>query len=195
MQAAVLDTLRCAQTLQTAGFTPEQAEATAQVLGDALADVATKTDLDRNAAMQKADLDRNAAMQKADLDRYAAMQKADVDRLEAKLDGMEKRLDEKIDGKFNSLNGKINVLIGLVGIMLTAVFGFAFLAMAPNATWGEPQATVHNPADSSVTAQARAPTPKPLSEDQPATTPAFPPTQDTQDTPHAPPPDRLEGGM
>ena len=42
----MLDTLRTAQTLKTAGFPPAQAEATAQVLGDALADVATKSDLD-----------------------------------------------------------------------------------------------------------------------------------------------------
>ena len=60
--------LRCAQTLKDAGFPPKQAEATAQVLGDALADVATKEGLDRHATMQKADL------------------KAAVDRLEGKLD-------------------------------------------------------------------------------------------------------------
>ena len=46
MNAAVLDTLRCARTLQTAGFPPAQAEAMAQVLADALSDVATKADLD-----------------------------------------------------------------------------------------------------------------------------------------------------
>ena len=69
MTTAVLDTLRCAQTLKDAGFAPKQAEATAQVLGDALADVATKEDLDRHTAVQKADLHRHAVMQKADLDR------------------------------------------------------------------------------------------------------------------------------
>ncbi len=42
MNAPVLDTLRCAQTLKAAGFRDEQAEAMAQVLGDALADVVTK---------------------------------------------------------------------------------------------------------------------------------------------------------
>ncbi len=36
MNAPVLDTLRCAQTLKAAGFRDEQAEAMAQVLGDAL---------------------------------------------------------------------------------------------------------------------------------------------------------------
>ncbi len=46
MNAAVLGTLRCARTLQTAGFPPAQAEAMAQVLADALSDVATKADLD-----------------------------------------------------------------------------------------------------------------------------------------------------
>lgn len=107
MTAAVLDTLRCAQTLKDAGFAPKQAEATAQVLGDALADVATKEDLDRHTAMQKADLDRHTAMQKANLDRHAAMQKADLDRLEAKLDDAVTGLNTKIDNATSA--GKSNL--------------------------------------------------------------------------------------
>ena len=79
MTTAVLDTLRCAQTLKDAGFPAKQAEAAAQVLGDALADVATKEGLDRHAAMQKADL------------------KAAVDRLEGKLDDAVAGLNTKID--------------------------------------------------------------------------------------------------
>ena len=46
MPAAMLDTLRCAQNLKNAGFTEKQADATAHVLADALADVVTKKDLD-----------------------------------------------------------------------------------------------------------------------------------------------------
>ena len=74
MTAAVPDTLRCAQTLKDAGFPTKQAEATAQVLGDALADVATKEDLDRQTAMQKDDLE------------------AAVDRLETKIDAVNQRV-------------------------------------------------------------------------------------------------------
>ena len=39
MPAAMLDTLRCAQSLKEAGFTQQQADGTARVLGDALAAV------------------------------------------------------------------------------------------------------------------------------------------------------------
>ena len=53
MPAAMLDTLRCAQSLKEAGFTQQQADGTARVLGDALAGVATKEDL----AATKKDLD------------------------------------------------------------------------------------------------------------------------------------------
>ncbi len=136
MTTAVLDTLRCAQTLKDAGFTPKQAEATAQVLGDALADVATKEDLDRQTAMQKADferleakiddtgstgrsdLERHAAMQNADLERHAAMQKADLDNavagLNTKIAGLDAKiagLDAKVAGlgaKIDGLNAKVD---------------------------------------------------------------------------------------
>ena len=108
MTAAVLDTLRCAQTLKDAGFAPKQAEATAQVLGDALADVATKEDLDRHTAMQKADLGRHTAMQKAALDRHTAMQKAALDRLEAKQRADLDRLEAKLDDAVAGLNTKID---------------------------------------------------------------------------------------
>jgi len=93
MTTAVLDTLRCAQTLKDAGFAPKQAEATAQVLGDALADVATKADVERletklddAVGTGKTDLDRHTAMQETALERHAASHKADFERLEAKLD-------------------------------------------------------------------------------------------------------------
>ena len=225
MQAAVLDTLRCAQTLKAAGFTPQQAEASAQVLGEALADVATKADVDRLEAKldgavssAKSDLDNALSGAKSDLDNALSGAKSDLDnavssaklelkseiaqleakvdamdqKFEAKLDAMEQRLDEKIVGKFDSLSGKINVLIGFVGVMLTAVFGFAFFAMAPNGPWAEPQATLHDPASSPAGVQARTAPPEPLSEAQPATTTTFPPTQDTPNAPHARPPGALE---
>ncbi len=112
MTTAVLDTLRCAQTLKDAGFAPKQAEATAQVLGDALADVATKEDLDRHTAMQKADLDRHTAMQKADLDRHAAMQKEDLERhaamQKADLKAAVAGLNTKIDNAVVGLNTRID---------------------------------------------------------------------------------------
>ena len=62
MNAPVLDTLRCAQTLKAAGFTQQQAEGTAQVLGDALAGVATKEDLDAT----KKDLENAIAQLRTD---------------------------------------------------------------------------------------------------------------------------------
>ena len=80
MNAPVLDTLRTAQTLKTAGFPPEQAEATARVLGDALADVATKSDVDNAVAGLKLELN------------------AEIARVDAKLDAMDQKFETKFDG-------------------------------------------------------------------------------------------------
>ena len=149
MQAAVLDTLRCAQTLKSAGFPPEQAEATAQVLGDALADVATKADVDR----LESKLDDAISGVKSELKAEIHRVDTKLDGMDQRLDGMEKGLDEKIDTRFDALNGKINILIGFVGIMMTAVFGFALFAMSANASSGEPQAAAYNAAAPSATTQ------------------------------------------
>ena len=93
MNAPVLDTLRCAQTLKTAGFREEQAEAMAQVLGDALADVATKADLDNAIGGLKTEL------------------KADIAQLDAKIDNAEARLETKIEAvnqRIESLEASVN---------------------------------------------------------------------------------------
>ena len=106
MQAAVLDTLRCAQTLKTAGFPQEQADAMAQVLGDALTDVATKTQLDGHAAMQKADLENAITGLRSEL--LAEIKIDGVDGgLNGKIDGVEARLKAKINGVEARLKAKI----------------------------------------------------------------------------------------
>ncbi len=130
MTTAVLDTLRCAQTLKDAGFAPKQAEATAQVLGDALADVATKDDLDRHTAVQKEDLDRHAAMQKADLE-------AAVELIETKFDAVNQRfhsMETSIQTQFASVQEQLGsfrdqfrhqarVTYILLGIIAGVAFG------------------------------------------------------------------------
>ncbi len=74
MNAPVLDTLRCAQTLKAAGFTQQQADGTARILGDALAGVATKEDL----AATKKELDEAIAGLRTEVHHGFAAQKAET---------------------------------------------------------------------------------------------------------------------
>ncbi len=144
-------------------------------LGDAVAGLNAK--IDDAVSAGKSDLDDAVSGVKLELKAEVARLDTKFDAMDHKLDGMEKGLDEKIDGKFDSLNGKINVLIGFVGIMLAAVFGFAFLAMAPNVSWAEPQAALRDAADPSAAAQAHTAPPEPTSGALPATTSTSPPAK------------------
>ena len=93
MPAAMLDTLRCAQSLKEAGFTQQQADGTARVLGDALAGVATKEDLaatkkdlDEAIAGLRTEMHHGFAAQKAEMNGAIAALKADMDTRFADID-------------------------------------------------------------------------------------------------------------
>ena len=105
MQAAVLDTLRCAQTLKTAGFTPEQAEATARVLGDALSDVATKADVNRLEAKIDAKFD---AMDQKFGAKFEAMN-AKFEAMDQKFEAMDQKF-EAMDQKFEAMDQKFEAM-------------------------------------------------------------------------------------
>ena len=108
MNAPVLDTLRCAQTLRTAGFPEEQAEAMAQVLGDALTDVATKTDLDNAIGGLKTEL------------------KADIAQLDTKIDALETKIvttTSALDTKIVTTAGALDAKIGALETKIVTVTG------------------------------------------------------------------------
>ena len=161
MNAPVLDTLRTAQTLKTAGFPPEQAEATAQVLGDALADVATKADLDSLEARVDAKLD---SMEQKFETKFEAMdQKLEAmeQKFETKFDGMQRQFDgvqnqfdgvqKQFDGVQRQLDGLQNQLetltdhfklharvsYAILGIIVTLLLGSL---VAPYLSWSDPAA-------------------------------------------------------
>ncbi|MXY53690.1 MAG: hypothetical protein F4Y86_14360 [Gammaproteobacteria bacterium] len=115
MTTAVLDTLRCAQTLKTAGFTQEQAEATAQVLGDALSDVATKADVDRLeakiddvASTATTNLDQAVAGLEAKIDQAVSTASTNLDHAVAGLEAKIDSLDHKFETKFDAVNQRLD---------------------------------------------------------------------------------------
>ena len=106
MNAPVLDTLRTAQTLKTAGFPPEQAEATARVLGDALADVATKADLDDAVASVKSELNTEIARVDAKLDAMDEKFETKLDAMDQKFEARFDAMDQKFEAKFDAMDQK-----------------------------------------------------------------------------------------
>ena len=169
MPAAMLDTLRCAQTLEAAGVPQPQAEGIAQVLGDALADIATKDDLAANAAATRKDL---AVVQK-DLT-------ATKKDLEAAIAGLDERLTSGIKG----LERQMNFLFGFLGLifaMITAYGIFDIISTAP-AVAAPVQAEAHPTAPQGETHQGhfqQAPTPSPGNATH---TPAGPPAENSDAT-------------
>ena len=209
MQAAVLDTLRCAQTLKTAGFTPEQAEATAQVLGDALSDVATKADVNRLEAKIDAKFDAmdqkfgakfeamNAKFEAMDQKFEAMDQKFEAmdqkfetkfeamnEKFETKFEAMQSTTQEKfdrVDKSLNDLDRNVKIFLGLVSVLLVAVLGFFGAVATPYLLRDGPEALPNTP-QSAAAAQAHTAPPEPLAEARPATTPT-PPHPPKQDAP------------
>ena len=202
MQAAVLDTLRTAQTLKTAGFTPEQAEATAQVLGDALSDVATKADVNRLEAKIDAKFDAmdqkfgakfeamNAKFEAMDQKFEAMDQKFETkfeamnEKFETKFEAMQSTTQEKfdrVDKGLNDLDRNVKIFLGLVSVLLVAVLGFFGAVATPYLLRDGPEALPNTP-QSAAAAQAHTAPPEPLAEARPATTPT-PPRPPKQDAP------------
>lgn len=78
-----IDTLEIADQLKKAGFTPQQAEASARVfMGIASTDLATKRDVDDLKIAVKRDLDELKIAVKRDLDELKIAAKRDLDDLE-----------------------------------------------------------------------------------------------------------------
>ena len=98
MNAPVLDTLRCAQTLKAAGFRDEQAEAMAHILSDSLADVVTKADLDNAIAGAKSEL--------------KAAFKTEIARQDAKFDAKFDRMEQKFDARFGTVEQRFDTRLG-----------------------------------------------------------------------------------
>ena len=152
MNAPVLDTLRCAQTLRSAGFPEEQAEAMAQVLGDALTDVATKSDLDRLETRLEEKIDSAVGAVKVEL-------KADIAQLNNKLDSVNQRFDsfetstqrqfegvQRQLGSFaDQLKFQARVTYAIGGVLIALVLGSL---VAPHLSWGAPTTTLPIPTGS-----------------------------------------------
>ena len=175
MPAAMLDTLRCAQTLEAAGFPQPQAEGVAQVLGDALAEVATKGDL---AATREdvAAVRKDVAATKKDL---AAVRK-DLAATRKDLEAAIARVEERLTAGIRGLERQMNFLFGFLGLifaMMTAYGIFDIVSTTPAAA-APAQAEAHPTAPQPETHQGHF---------QPAPTPA---PQNATHTPAGPPPEK-----
>ena len=163
MIAPVLDTLRCAQTLRTAGFPEEQAEAMAQVLGDALTDVATKTDLDNAIGGLKTELKADIAQLDTKIDALdtkivtttsaldtkivttAGALDAKIGALDAKIVTVTGGLETKIGSLSDQLKHHIRVTYAVGGILVTLLLGNL---VAPHLSWGAPATAPPNSTES-----------------------------------------------
>ncbi len=144
MNAPVLDTLRCAQTLKAAGFTQQQADGTARILGDALAGVATKEDLaatkkeldeaiaglrtevHHGFAAQKAETKSALAALRAEVDTRFAAQKADMD---AGFSAQKAEITQ-LHTKFDALDRQLKFVLALLGLLF-AMSAYNFLQPGP----------------------------------------------------------------
>ena len=132
MPAAMLDTLRCARTLQAAGFSQKQAEGTAQVLGEALTDVATKEDLAATKQDLRSEMNHGFATLKAEHDTTRQSLKADIAQLHT---------------KFDALDRQIKFLFGFLGLLFAmAAYGFLELVSVASASAAPVQVEAAQPA-------------------------------------------------
>ncbi len=125
----VIDTLKTARDLRTAGLPQEQAEAVAHAINEAhqadFAKLATKDDLARLEAATKADIARLEAAVKADL----ATTKADIARLETSTKADIRNLGNEIElvrRDMEILRRDLTIKMGTmfvmaVGIILAAI--------------------------------------------------------------------------
>ena len=145
MNAPVLDTLRCAQTLRTAGFPEEQAEAMAQVLGDALTDVATKTDLDNAIGGLKTELKADIAQLDTKIDALDTKIVTTTSALDTKIVTVTGGLETKIGSLSDQLKHHIRVTYAVGGILVALVLGSL---VAPHLSWGAPATAPPNSTES-----------------------------------------------
>ena len=125
MNATVMDTLRFANRLKEAGFETPQAEGMARALGDELMErMVTKSDLDATEAKFEGKFD---AMES----RFDAMESR-FDAMEAKFDAKFEGVDAEIDSVHRELSGKFNILLGVMALGFTLLFGLGgYNAVAP----------------------------------------------------------------
>ena len=150
MNATVMDTLRFANRLKEAGFETPQAEGMARALGDELMErMVTKSDLDAMEAKFEGKFDamesRFDAME-AKFDAKFDAVEGKFDAVEARFEAMEGRfeamegkfdakfegVDAKIDSVHRELSGKFNILLGVMALGFTLLFGLGgYNAVAP----------------------------------------------------------------
>ena len=148
---AVIDTLRYADRLRTAGVQPQQAEAMSRALNDELAGgVATKDDLDRAVDELRGEI--------ASVDAKVGALDAKVGALDGKVGALDAKvaaLDAKVDGidaKFDHQGRNVFLVLALI-----AALGL-YNAVAPQMSGGRPdksEATPAAPAPFEVPATAK----------------------------------------
>ena len=127
MIPAVIDTLKFADRLKSAGFPPPQAEGLARVLGDELGErMVTKRDLDDavqtiNATIGVLDAKFESKFEAMD-QKFEAM----VQKFEAKFLALEPRfdaIDAKLESQHRESSTRFNVLFGAMALGFTLVIG------------------------------------------------------------------------
>ncbi len=132
MNATVIDTLRFADSLKTAGFEVPQAEGLARALGDELAEqMLTRADLDdalRPIYGKFGSID--ARFERIDA-RFEGID-ARLESIDARLDAMDAKFDAKIDSVHRELSGKFNILVGVMALGFTLLVGLGgYNAVSP----------------------------------------------------------------
>jgi hypothetical protein len=116
MAISSLDTLDISKRLKGAGFNDAQAETVTEIFRDVreadLANLATKTDIDRLGAATKSDFERLEAATKSDFERLEATTKSDFERLEDKLEILRRDMTIRLGG----------MIIAATAVLLAAKF-------------------------------------------------------------------------
>ena len=152
MDLAVIDTLRFADRLKTAGFPPPQAEGLARALGDELGErMVVKRDLDDAVQAMNRNLDDavqaiNATIETLDAkfeSRFEAMDQKFVamdQKFESKFQALEPRfdaIDAKLESQHREFSTRFNVLFGAMALgftLITGLIGYSLFSPQPVAT-------------------------------------------------------------
>ena len=134
MSATAFDTLKYANTLKSAGVPPQQAEAQANAMADALSvnlsNLATKDDLKLgnqklSAEMKEADQRLSAEMKEGDQKLSARIDQLEQ-KLSARIDQLDQKLTAKIDVAVTKLSGEQVWMRWMVGVQITLMVMLLF---------------------------------------------------------------------
>ncbi|MDE0440876.1 MAG: hypothetical protein OXL38_02035 [Gammaproteobacteria bacterium] len=133
MKAPVIDTLRFANRLKEAGFTPGQAEAMSGAFNDEFAQgMATKQDLGNAVTELKGQIATEVARVDAKVDAMDAKFEGSFRAVNSRFDAMEVRFDA-MDGKFGALSAQFAAHSRYVFLVLALVAGLGlYNAVAPH---------------------------------------------------------------